>query len=105
MSMKKEKLNAIVLSLVLAVMLPAMTVNAQGVFGDMLDNYYEEQEHGGILGKGGVSGSNSEYDRDGGITLGGMTQDDPTSPLGSGLLILAAAGAGYVLLKKKEEKA
>ena len=107
--MKKEKLKAkaIVLSLVLAALLPATTVSAQGVFGDMLDNYYEEQEHGGMLGKGGVSGSYSEYGRDGegGLTLGGMTQDDPTSPLGSGLIILAAAGAGYALLKKKEEKA
>ena len=106
--MKKEKLKAkaIVLSLVLAALLPATTVSAQGVFGDMLDNYYEEQEHGGMLGKGGVSGSYSEYERDGGgLTLGGMTQDDPTSPLGSGLIILAAAGAGYALLKKKEEKA
>ena len=26
------------------------------------------------------------------------------SPIGSGLLIMAAAGAGYLLLKKKEEK-
>ncbi len=39
----------------------------------------------------------------GGVTIGGMTNDNPT-PVGSGLLIMVAAGAGYALLKKKEEK-
>ena len=108
--MKKEKLKAkaIVLSLVLAALLPATTVSAQGVFGDMLDNYYEEQEHGGMLGKGG-SGSYSEYDReDGGLTLGGsfsngnFGETDP-APLGSGIAILMGLGLGYVALKKKED--
>lgn len=45
-------------------------------------------------------------DRDGdteGVTIGGMTNENPT-PVGSGLLIMVAAGAGYALLKKKEEK-
>ena len=106
--MKKEKLKtkAIVLSLVLAALLPATTVSAQGVFGDMLDNYYEEQEHGGMLGKGGVSGSYSEYEReDGGLTLGITHDNFGETPLGGGIAILVLAGAGYAIFKKKEEKA
>ena len=37
---------------------------------------------------------------------GGMTPQDPTheSPLGSGLMLLVAAGAGYAALKRKEEQ-
>ena len=102
--MKKEKLKAkaIVLSLVLAALLPATTVSAQGVFGDMLDNYYEEQEHGGMLGKGGVSGSYGGDDRTGETFT--VTHDNfGEVPLGGGIAILMLAGAGYVVLKKKEE--
>ena len=35
---------------------------------------------------------------------GGGVAPQNGSPIGSGLLIMAAAGAGYLLLKKKEEK-
>ena len=105
--MKKEKLKAkaIVFSLLLAVLLPATTVSAQGILGSSLvDEYYEEQDRSMLhKGSGSISyGASTDQD---GLTLGGLTQDDPSSPLGSGLIILAAAGAGYVLLKKKEEKA
>ena len=47
--------------------------------------------------------------RDGGddpttnITGGGITNQTFGAPLGSGLLIMVAAGAGYVALKKKED--
>ena len=102
---KKMKLKAIVLSLVLAVLLPATTVSAQGILGSSLvDEYYEEQDRS-MLHKGSGSISYGTTNDQEGLTLGGMTQDDPSSPLGSGLIILAAAGAGYALLKKKEEKA
>ena len=39
-----------------------------------------------------------------GMTLGGATQMDPTAPLGSGLLVMVAAGAGYVALKRRNSK-
>ena len=42
--------------------------------------------------------------RDGGIGIGGAEQEDPTAPVGSGLLVLSIAGAGYVALKNKEAK-
>ena len=45
MKNNNKKLKAIVLSLGLgAAMLTAPSVKAQGVFGDMLDNYYSEKE-------------------------------------------------------------
>jgi len=107
---KKKKLKALVLSMGLgAAMLTAPSVQAQGVFGDMLDNYYAEKEAqssqgGGALLRGSV-------DRDGtgisgGLTNGGFGEDEPVypAPLGSGLAILVGAGLGYVALKKKEDK-
>jgi hypothetical protein len=38
-----------------------------------------------------------------GIGIGGAEQEDPT-PVGSGLLVLTLAGAGYVVLKNMEAK-
>ena len=37
------------------------------------------------------------------IGLGGTTQENPT-PMGSGIAVLLVAGAGYTLLKRKEDK-
>ena len=68
----------------------------EGLFDSDNDFQYEENAYGLF---------NQQPDRTGsGMDLGGMSQEDP-APLGSGLLIMVAAGAGYALLKKKEEKA
>ena len=42
----------------------------------------------------------------GNFTLGGVTNSEnpETAPLGSGIAMLVAAGAGYALLKRKEEQ-
>lgn len=101
--MKKNKsLKAIVFSLGLAagMMLPA-NASAQGVFGDMLDNYYSEKEAqssqgGGALLRGAAT-------RDEIPVSGGFTNDGFGAPLGSGIAILIGAGLGYVALKKKED--
>ena len=96
-------MKALVLSLGLgAAMLTAPSVQAQGVFGDMLDNYYSEKESSSnsgplLKGTGTVSGGGLEV----------LTQDfgqEAPAPLGSGLAILIGAGLGYVALKKKEEQ-
>ena len=101
MKKNNKKLKAIVLSLGLgAAMLTAPSVKAQGVFGDMLDNYYTEKEsssNAGALLRGNYN--ISENTDDGGITNGGIGE----APLGSGLVILLGAGLGYVALKKKED--
>ena len=101
MNKSKFNLKTIVFSLGLAagMMLPA-SASAQGVFGDMLDNYYSEKEsssNSGPLLRGDYS-INDNTD-DGGITNLGIGE----VPLGSGLVILLGAGLGYVALKKKED--
>ncbi len=102
MKNNNKKLKAIVLSLGLgAAMLTAPSVKAQGVFGDLLDNYYSEKESGSNSGPL-LRGSYSIDDNtdDGGITNLGIGE----APLGSGLVILLGAGLGYVALKKKEDE-
>ena len=53
-----------------------------------------------------ASGSitNQTFGQDPGtLVTGGITNQQFGAPLGSGLLVLVAAGAGYVALKKKED--
>ena len=93
--MKKttQKMKALMLTLAMAIgLLLPMTTNAQNGGTD------------GFFGKAGdenndrVSGTN-------GLTMQGMTPQgtDSQAPLGSGLLVMVAVGAGYAILKKKEE--
>ena len=97
----KRNKKAIALILGLAAMLTAPSAHAQGVFGDMLDNYYAEKE----------SSSNSAPLLRGDYTISGNTEEGISNygigqsvPLGSGLAILLTAGLGYVALKKKEDE-
>lgn len=95
----------------------------------LTSNLYAQEKQGGLFGKDWFSGLFSSDDanveeleaeeyqglfagnnRDGetpqqwsgGIGSQGFNEDP--SPLGSGVLMLVAAGAGYALLKRKEEK-
>ena len=101
MKKNNKKLKAIVLSLGLgAAMLTAPSVKAQGVFGDMLDNYYTEKEsssNAGALLRG--NGDRTEVS-----TGGSFYNEEFGAPLGSGVLLLLAAGIGYATLKKKEDE-
>ena len=98
--MCKKTLKALTLSLVMAtLMLLPLTMNAQ-----YRENQYGLQEWGqtSLLGRQDGDGTRSSG---GGIGLESATQENPTNaPLGSGIAILVAAGAGYALLKRKEEK-
>ena len=85
------KRKAIALSLGLAAMM-------------LLATNLTAQNGGGIFERGFVSDNVESNNRDGGIGLGGAQSEDPTSPLGSGIAILTAIGAGYALLKRKEDK-
>ena len=102
---KKNSLKAIVLSLGLAagMMLPA-SASAQGVFGDMLDNYYAEKEAQSSQGGGALlrGVTREEPNFSGSFTNGNFGEPDP-APLGSGIAILMGLGLGYVALKKKED--
>ncbi|MDD5978907.1 MAG: hypothetical protein PUC31_07110 [Bacteroidales bacterium] len=85
----KTKLKTYVAAMVMLFMPLALTAQTDGFFSS--DN------------GGGSRGSAYPYSTD-------VTMEDfgyPSSnegPIGSGLLIMVAAGAGYLLLKKKEEK-
>ena len=54
--------------------------------------------------RGAMMGNRSGVDD--GFTLGGAENENPTTnaPLGSGVMMLIAAGAGYALLKRKEDQ-
>ena len=95
MKKNKQKKKAVVLSIGLAaMMLTASNLSAQndgsrGLFGRGFD-----------AGQGDRSGGGMEWSE------GGMVAQNPTeqSPLGSGLMLLVAAGAGYALVKSKSGK-
>ncbi len=100
---KLKKKKAIVLSIGLAaLMLTANNLNAQGVFGNMLDNYYEEKDQQSnsrsLLGRNGNSNGGMEWEN------GGMTTQDPSVPVGNGLMLLVAAGVSYAMAKSKNGK-
>jgi len=121
----KKRGKAVALSLAMAagMMLPA-SVSAQGVFGDMLDNYYSEKEQssqgGGALlrgNRGTTEGTfthqtfGNDYDgtfthqtfgnnHDGNFTHQTFGNETPT---GSGMLILLSAGLGYAAAKRKHQ--
>ena len=110
--MKKEKLKAkaIVLSLVLAALLPATTVSAQGLLGgpSLVDEYWEEQDRSMLSRDGGSGGyvlNNGQFgsDEGGGYQLTNGTFGQDSVPLGGGIAILLGAGLGYAALKRKKE--
>lgn len=101
MKRKKLTLKAIAFSLGLAA--ATLPAQAQGVFGDMLDNYYSEKEQSSQGGGALLRGSTRETpNASGSFTNGNFGESDP-APLGSGIAILMGLGLGYVALKKKED--
>ena len=98
-----------------AMMVPATTLNAQGRPGGLFGtNAPTEQPQVGLMGD--RSGSNTSFNigtgqfgGDGGqagnygINIGTIGSDPP-APLGSGLFIMAAAGAAYAFSKKRKNQ-
>ncbi len=105
----KKTMKTIVFSLVLAAMtLTATSLNAQnrnggGLFGmgetpDNVDNGTR-----GVLNVNGTRGAlNVSGNVEGGISNFGIGEDE-NAPIGSGIVIMLAAGLGYVAFKKKED--
>jgi hypothetical protein len=57
------------------------------------------------IGVGQFGGNGSQTDGNYGISIGTMGQDPPQpAPLGSGLFIMAAAGAAYAFSKKRKKQ-
>ena len=70
---------------------------AQSLFGkESSQSNYDYSTHQSLM----------RGDSEAGFDLGGVTnKENPTdAPLGSGIVMLMAAGAGYALLKRKEEQ-
>ena len=114
-----KKLKTITLSLGLAaLMFQAVTVDAQVINRGLLQNPYKEQgkQDGALMRSGSGSTYNittGQFGGDGGSTggnygiiIGTMGQDspDPSAPLGSGLFIMAAAGAAYAFSRKRKKQ-
>ena len=102
----KKKRKAIMFSLGLAIaMLLTPSVQAQGILGDLLDEYYAEQDQqrndgGGVMGRGLSNSYNLNF-QDFGSTEVNINAEDFGSPVGNGVLILLATGVGYATMKKK----
>jgi len=108
----KTRMKTIVFSLGLAMaILPATSVQAQGILGDLLDEYYAEKDQqsnysGGVMGRGtgtvGVELTGQGF----GATNGDITGQTfgENTPLGSGLFVLLAAGAGYASMKSRKKQ-
>lgn len=111
---KRKKKRALVFSLVLAAtMLSAPSVQAQGIHGNLLDDYYagkdKKSNSGGLMGRGSFGGynlSNQQFGSDShsGYQLSNQTfGQENEGPLGSGLAILMVAGMGYAAMKSRKK--
>ncbi len=94
-----RKTKAIVLSMAMALALPIGAIAQEGLFqrGVADEAYYG---FGGTNGKTELLGHRSVGTQD---TINNQTFGQPV-PVGSGVLILLVAGAGYAILKRKEDK-
>lgn len=113
-----KSLKTVAFALGLAAMtLPATTLNAQGRPGGLFGtNAPTEQSQGGLMGN--RTGSSTSFNigtgqfggGGGGQTGGnygigiGNVGENPPAPLGSGLFIMAAAGAAYAFSKKRKKQ-
>ena len=111
-----KKLKTITFSLGLAaLMFQAVTVDAQVINRGLLQNPYKEEgkQDGALMRNGSSStynistgqfgGNGGQAGGDYGIIIGTMGQETP-APLGSGLFIMAAAGAAYAFSKKRKNQ-
>lgn len=116
---KKRKAAVLFLGLA-ALMVPSTTLMAQydgngGLFGLGKKAESGVQRDGGLLGSSPVTGTGfnisvESFGGNGGQTGGnyginiGTMGQDPPAPLGSGLFIMAAAGAAYAFSKKRKKQ-
>lgn len=98
---KKSLLLTLVLSVGLLLPIGASAQTGSGVFyrGDNA----ESADNPSMMNRSGIGGYNLNNQNfgSGGYELHNQTFGQETTPLGSGLLILVAAGAGYALKKRK----
>jgi len=108
--MKSPSRNMIALALLLA-LLVALPIGAlaQGLYqrGIADEEYYGfggVNKTTGMLGNRGTQTTGIVDNQGFGGTNSGITNEGFQMPLGSGIFVLLAAGAGYAALKRKEEE-
>ena len=107
-----KKLKTITLSLGLsALMFQAVTVDAQVINRGLLQNPYKEEgkQNGALMRSGSGTGFKISTEQFGGENGGGqggfnIGTEEFGAPLGSGLFIMAAAGAAYAFSKKRKKQ-
>ena len=107
-----KKLKTITLSLGLAaLMFQAVTVDAQVINRGLLQNPYKEEgkQNGALMRNGSGTGFKISTEQFGGENGGGqggfyIGTEEFGAPLGSGLFIMAAAGAAYAFSKKRKKQ-
>ena len=108
-----RSLKTVAFALGLAAMtLPATTLNAQGRPGGLFGSQNAPTEKNGgsmLMRDGSTSGFNIGVEQFGGENGGGqggfnIGTEQFGAPLGSGLFIMAAAGAAYAFSKKRKNK-
>lgn len=104
---KKSKKKTIVFSLLvgtvllLNTMLPAHAQSRPGgLFGDPI---FSSSSSDGLMDRGTSYGATLNTQDFGTTPNTGITVEDFDAPLGGGMLILLAAGAGYATLKRRKE--
>ncbi len=106
---KTTKTLALLAAMAVGLALPS-SVEAQqggkgGVFGRGSDSGHgNEKGTTGMLNQSLSTTNGGLNDQIFGGTNGGFVNEGFGTPIGGGLLILVAAGAGYAILKRKEDK-
>ncbi len=104
-----KKLKALVLSLGLAALMAPATMNAQ-INRGLLENPYKDnsskkQKHGMMNYRGDYRSGSSTLGNEAFGAVGSQIDNEPFgAPLGGGIGILLAAGAGYALIQSKKNK-
>lgn len=101
------KRKLMILAVTMVMMVLPMSVSAQGLFNCQHHAQAQAQQETngfGMLGK--ANGGSTRYQNT--PVLNGASNQpfgiDPQAPLGSGVVMLIAAGAGYAVLKSKQAK-
>ena len=95
---KRTLLFYIVMAVVLSLPMNSFAQEKRGLFSS--GDETSKQTQTGLMGGGGLRGTSNIGTNPGNQPFG-VT---PDSPLGSGVIMLIAAGAGYAVLKRKQEK-
>ena len=97
---RKLKMMALMVAMAAGVLLPTI-VSAQGLFNSSFGHSGGSGVSNGAFGN---SGSTEVTNESFGTNSGDVNnQNFGKAPLGSGILIMLAAGAGYAILKRKQQ--